>query len=658
MVALASIPALAVGIFTISHAKNSLKESAVQRVEFDTHAKARAVGEFLQGVEQDLRFLAQSKAIQSLANAEITGAVDQLPVLRGAAERELLIFSQGKRAYYQVRYLSGTGQEVVRLDVENGLSRIVPADRLQDKSDRYYFKAALAQEPGQIYVSPMDLNVEYGEPEIPHRSVVRYATRVTGGEGQGGGLVVINLHADYLLSLVGPMDVGADAWLVDREGTYLGYVGESPEKRHRIDPATRRRLSADYGPDVTFVILSERIDKRTVETDESFLSFSKIDYLKGTSGGQWTLVTAHPRGPIERPIRYLAVFLLVVTAFVTAVAGVVGVWVAHYLARPVARLRRATREIAAGDLSKHVEVTTGDEIEGLARDFNTMTDRLREAHGRLSAWNAELEREVAHQTDHLRRLQAGLARVDKLATIGQMTAGVMHEVGNPMAAIKTKIQVAQEEAGGVCDNGNCRTLLSEVLGEVDRLAVFLRSFSRLSRLREPRFDALMVSDIVRDVVVLITPVLKRKRVSLRVVLSPDSPPIQGDADLLRHLLINLILNASEASPEGEEVVVRVDRVGSDLKSGGEGLRMEIVDRGVGMSPGILDKIGSPFFTTKPDGTGLGLAICRKIARDHGGTMRIESKQGAGTAVALVFPTDLSKASSSLPAPDCRPERLR
>ncbi|MEE9295849.1 MAG: ATP-binding protein [Phycisphaerae bacterium] len=673
MVILAVVPTIFVGLFTISSVRTALRTTALQRLEFDAASRVRAISEFLEGVRGDLRFVSELAPVRDLAaclrltvsratpGASLTTGVrgacraEQLNDLRRVAERELAIFAQGKRAYYQVRYLDDTGREVIRLNIDKGQVEIVPPERLQDKSDRYYVTEAVTLEPRQIYVSLMDLNVEHGQVELPHRGVVRYAVRVRGSDGRGCGLVVINLYADYVLSLLAPLPLATEAWLVDNDGTYLGYAGESEARRKLFRLGQGRRLSQDFSPEEASAILEHRPAHSILETSGAFVSSTPIE-PGGGAEGRWTLLVAYPRAPIDTPIRHLTAFLSIVLVVAVLAAGVLGVLTGSYLARPIMRLRRATREIAAGDLSRHVDVTTGDELEGLASDFNTMTKRLLEARARVSAWNEKLEREVARQTDDLHQLQTALARADKMASIGQMTAGVMHEVGNPLAAIKTKIQVAEEDST-LCSN--CQSLCCEILLEVDRLTMFLRSFSRLGKGREPCMEVVSLAEVVQGVTTLVTPELRRRGISLRVASSGETPTIRGDADQLRHLLMNLILNAMEASSHGDEVLVKVcagartlsrtralsgDRegilgpaAGVEERAAAGGVRIEVIDRGSGIPPEIVDRIWDPFFTTRSEGTGLGLSICQKIVEDHRGTIQVRSDAGDGTVFTLTFP---------------------
>lgn len=190
LLALSVIPAVVLGTFTIYVMREALWESVVKRLEFDTVSKAEVIDRFLLDVQEDLQFLSQMSTVRELVQAETVGDTQGIETLRHKLEREFLIFSQGKRAFYQVRYLNGAGQEVVRLNVRNGLPTAVSIGALQDKSHRYYVKEALALEPGEIYASPLDFNVEHGSIEEPSRKVVRYATKVIGDHELGQGLLI------------------------------------------------------------------------------------------------------------------------------------------------------------------------------------------------------------------------------------------------------------------------------------------------------------------------------------------------------------------------------------------------------------------------------------------------------------------------------------
>jgi signal transduction histidine kinase len=495
-VALAVLPTLAAGTFTISTMRESLHRGALERIEFDTVSKARALEEYLHELRDDLLFMSQIRSVRDLVDAGPRPTGERPEELRRTVERELLIFSRGKRAYYQLRLLDSAGREMVRVNVADGRPVIVRPERLQDKSGRYYVREGLGRAPGELYISPLDLNVEHGQVEVPHRRVLRYATPVA-GTGSHRALLVINIDADHLFALAGPLPSGTERWLVEETGAFLGCVSASPERRARYAVEKRRTLASDYGPADVRAILGRGGTGQTAGMEGNILSFAPVRLAAEARARRWVLLVSQSRASIEAPIRRLSVFLWVVVALVAAVAALTGILVAQYLGRPLAALQAATRQIASGDLSRRVCIETGDEIEALACDFNTMTRALGEAQERLATWTVHLEREMECQTDRLHQLQSGLARVDKMASIGQMAAAVMHEMGNPLASIKTTIQVAQE-ADDLCPS--CSGLAEQLLREVDRLTAFLRSFARLGRLPVPRFETLSLTQVAQGVV--------------------------------------------------------------------------------------------------------------------------------------------------------------
>ena len=632
MVGLSAIPVLVVGLFTISHMRQTLRERVIERIQYDTSTKAHSLEVFLQELHRDLRVLSQLREVRDLAVADAAADPAALAAARSDAEREFAVFSQGRRGYRQLRYLNGRAEEVMRLDVVDGQPRFVRPEELSTEIDAHYLNTALTLEPGQIYISEGLLSDSPGLPAPNRRRVLSCATPVAWNDLPDRGLLVVNVDPAHMFSLVGVLPAGTEAWLVNHEGVYLGYLGDSEEKRSLYGMASRRQLSADYSPTEVTLIRAGGDGERILESHASIVSFATIQFDREEAAQRWTLLIGQPTAPLFAPVRRMTNLLWTIMGGTVLVAWIIGILVANYVMRPVTALRRATVEIAAGDLSRQVAISTGDEIEGLASDFNTMTTRLRVAQQRLAGWNEELQAEVARQTDRLRRLQTGLARADKLASIGQMAASIMHEIGNPLAAIKTKIQVAEEV--NLCDE--CRQLLPELSWEVDRLSEVLRSFSRLGLLRQGQFEPVALPEVVDGVITLVTPDLKRRGVSLRAEADDGIPSIRGEPDHLRQLLINFILNAADASPEGGEILVRLRRIAGD-GSGSERVEIAVRDHGTGISPDDLKLVWDPLFTTKADGTGLGLAICRQIVEEHGGSVVIRSRLDEGTVVTVTLP---------------------
>ncbi|MFQ5680133.1 MAG: ATP-binding protein [Gemmatimonadota bacterium] len=644
LVALSVLPVVGVGWLSIRTMRETLRERVVQRIEFETSSKARTLQTFLQSLHRDLRVMSGIPGVQAFARAVRAGRPAEIARQRDLAARELATFSRGRRGYAQIRYLNGEAHELLRLEMREGSPISVPPERLATGPDRHYEQVAFSLAPGQIYLSELGVGRPAGRPEESSKRVLSCATPVVWGSDDGRGLLILNVDPRYMFSLVGELPPGAEAWLVNDQGIYLGYMGAAPEKRPLYSMSAMRHLSEDFALAEVERIQTGSTAGSTFRSGKRLISFAPVAFDADAVGKVWSLLIAQPIAPVLAPVERLTVLWWIVIGTVAVLAAVTGFLVANYVIRPLTELRRATLAIAGGDLSQRVSVSTRDEIQDLASNFNAMADRLGAAHERLESWNARLREEVAQQTERLRRLQTGLARADKLASVGQMAASIMHEIGNPLAALKAKIQVAEER--GELDP-QCETLLPELLSEVDRLGAVLRSFSRLGRLGQGTHRDLDLAEVVRSVVTLVSPQLSRLGVALEVLAPEDLPGIRGDPDQIRQLLINFLLNAAEACPAGRTVELRV-RAGDRDDGSPQTVVIEVEDQGVGIPTEDMARIWDPLFTTKVDGTGLGLAICRKIVEDHGGRVEVASEPGRGTLVTVAFPARAEEDPASPP----------
>lgn len=625
MVVLAVLQGVLGGGMGVLRMKDALRDSTLERIAFDATSKARNLQEILDAAREDAALLSQFGKL-----ADIDPPADGTLGLAGAAQRrvseELALFSRIRSAYCGIRYIMGDGAEPWGIDGGDDRPGLAAKQAGRTAGDEEAWKRC-PRRPGEIAIVMRDVVNGAVVGTAPHADVVRFVAPVARPDARLRACVAISLCADHLLRAAGTLPAGAEAWLVDADGRYLGYRGPSEAKRELYAWERRRNLQDDLGSAEAAAILGSGIGPRTREWSESFLSSYRIRGPQEPGLG-WTLLIASPRDSVAAPPRSLTRSMSMLLAITVLIAALLGTFVAVYVTHPILKLRQATRRIARGDQSQAVDISTGDEIEELARDFNTMVGRLQDAQGRLRLWNDRLESELRRQRESLHALESGLARVDKLASLGQMTATVLHEIGNPLAAIKTALQVA-EESGKLCTG--CRPLAAIVLGEVDRLSGFLRSFARVARHPQPQMRDVSLADVIGGTVALLEPALRRRRMVLRVRADENLLTVRGDADQLRHLLINLVLNAAEATPGPGEVVIEV------LNAPNHRIIMAVSDRGSGIPAHLADRIWDPFFTTKPEGSGLGLAICRRIAADHRATIAAAARDGGGTTVAVTLP---------------------
>ena len=270
------------------------------------------------------------------------------------------------------------------------------------------------------------------------------------------------------------------------------------------------------------------------------------------------------------------------------------------LQRRLGNLSAGAQAIARGELDHRVPVGGQDEIAVLSNSFNSMAERIE-------------------------GMVAEAVRMERLAALGEFATAIAHEVRNPMATMKTSAQaLARREA-----DLERRGLLEDMVAEIDRLTRVMQDLLDYGRPRQAVPVPVAARELLRRAKSLMAPAAARRGISVNVQGDADLR-VLADADQMQQVLVNLMINALDATPEGGLVSLRVF---------GEVHRgvVEVRDTGTGIPGHLLDRVVQPFVTTKSGGTGLGLAICRQLVELNGGSMRIVSSEGQGTTVRLFLP---------------------
>jgi signal transduction histidine kinase len=342
------------------------------------------------------------------------------------------------------------------------------------------------------------------------------------------------------------------------------------------------------------------------DTEAGTLAFAR------GSASAWTFSAAGVnvlRGPLGRLFRNYWVFVLglgatAVLAFSLLLRRVTG---------SMADLTDAAERVAAGDLSPWLPAPRDDEVGQLTSAFARMTDRLRE---------------LVDQVD----------RTGRLAILGQLSAYLAHEIRNPLSAVKMNLQRLQrwQRAGEIPDR--CAGAIQVSLREVDRLSAAVSNILQLTPGDPREKEIVRVHDLVSEAARLLDSEFTKRGVGLRWELNARADRVLGDPGQLKGVIINLMLNALEAQPDGGKLLIV-----SELRPGMEELvgpmvQLHFIDSGHGIPAGIAGRVFDPFFSTKEQGSGIGLAVARQTIRDHGGDIRLAEartfEQGAEVVVQL------------------------
>jgi signal transduction histidine kinase len=310
------------------------------------------------------------------------------------------------------------------------------------------------------------------------------------------------------------------------------------------------------------------------------------------------------------------------------------------------RLRAALAELETAGVALMVPLLLDGELaavlmlgEKVSREVFTSSEieliEMLMAHTAIALKNSRLYQSVHEQMAELQRTQQQLVQSAKLAAIGELAAGVAHEINNPLTVVLGYAELLLRDVPeGSRDHGR----LSKIRNETTRASRIMQDLLSFARRREPKREALDVHDVLRRVMELLNAKLTTARVEPELIFDPDVPAIIGDADQLAQVFLNLVGNAADAMPDGGVVTVETMTMTWD---GQPCVAIRVKDRGVGMTPEQLEKIFEPFYTTKPEGqgTGLGLPISLGIVRKHGGSLTVESEPRKGTSMIVTLPVD-------------------
>ncbi len=245
--------------------------------------------------------------------------------------------------------------------------------------------------------------------------------------------------------------------------------------------------------------------------------------------------------------------------------------------------------------------------------------------------SSQLERIVYYEKDETeaRKLEQRLQQTERLQSLGTLAAGIAHEIRNPLATINFNAQMLQRE---LPLDQNQSQMLSDLLQEVRKIDNIVREVLNFARPREPQFLPANLNDIVRYCHNLSKVHIRKAGIDLTLTLDPSMPDLIMDSDQIGQVVMNLMINAVEAMPQGGRMEVQ-----TRVEEARDRVILSVKDTGVGILPEDEGRIFDPFFTRKAEGTGLGLSICRRILERHGAHMEVESQLGKGSLFRVVFP---------------------
>ncbi|MGE5446675.1 MAG: ATP-binding protein [Ignavibacteriales bacterium] len=390
-----------------------------------------------------------------------------------------------------------------------------------------------------------------------------------------------------------------------------------------------------------------RLDKVTSNIEGRFTTLSNLLSKKERTPEPLRFedkMIAEIRKITNDQVKYAYINVFTVGLIALLFGGILTLMVPRVITKPISRLVNATKWVASGDYSYRIKNPSGgaEEISSLIGAFNDMLENIEcrgEENAKLleetRALNQTLEARVEEATREIKEKQAQMIKSERLAAIGELVAGIVHEIRNPLSGIAVALGLMKNEVQEL----EHKQTIADVLKEIDRLNRIIKNLLQYAQLAHPRKLNLVETDpneVVERVIGLMNPTAQEKGIEVEKKLNPTEP-FRVDPDQIEQVVMNLIINGIDAMNSHGKLTVETQNADGYIL-------IKVSDTGHGLSEEVKEKIFRPFYSTKPNGTGLGLSISLGIVEMHEGKILISGEKDKGSTFTVMIPVNLRSES--------------
>jgi two-component system NtrC family sensor kinase len=578
------------------------------------------VDNFLQDQQSEAKALAEMPWLKKLLGSLKSGNHEGFMKNRGLMEKFFLEHQRNRKAIQAIRIVDTKGQVLIKVKELKVLDKskqhpYFPVASVGSLSEKDFFSELLKLRKGQVWMSNFEMGIDNNEFCPP---MIRIAAPISLNDNVIAGFLVVNIWGQRIGEIVNNTITKDDGH---------SFVVE----RNILDPERNGIYLHHHDSDICFL-------NQTGKGSTFFKDYPDAARLMDKNGGVirdplsgnpiayvyyspyrsqekgWLIVTVADRDRVLAPIIKQKKVMLTVGVIILMAAAITAILLSRTLTKPISLLSVGAKEIGSGNLDYRIDVSSGDEIGDLAVGFNSMSQALKENI------NKRIEAES-------RACQA-----EKLASIGELAAGVAHEINNPLGNIISTAKLLGEDINrNGCDISAVKTDINTIIKEGrrgERIVTGLLNFSREMPLHKTLEDMPVLID---EVIISLNNRIQDKGIIIYRQYNASSN-IRVDRAQMQQVFSNIILNSIHATGEGGNIMIETRMVGDNVE-------VEISDTGVGIPEENFKKVFNPFFTTKEvgEGTGLGLAVSYGIIKKHNGEIILESNEGKGTRCIITLP---------------------
>jgi two-component system, NtrC family, sensor kinase len=590
IIVLVVTPILATGLMANRAAKGIVTQLLNESQITLAREIAEQANQLFRTARADVKILSALPALSDFYYNRFYGLQSEAEISRKQIEHFFLDVAKKSEFYYCIDYVDAQGERIVDISRDKGYGP-------DDSADRPLDEMTIQNQDGGTLVSAV-LTFDHGQ-----RRVIRFSQPLYDVWNNLSGTVRLELDFDQFSSYILSRRVGlkGHAFVLDTEGRIQVY----PERHYvgkRYDQIEESSIS-----ELIQNMLGERQGMVSYEHQGS-----KVAAFTPVEENGWVVAVTLPESEFAERVNIIGQRMLLIVMLAASFSVGVGIIFSWHFVKPIKELARATNTIAAGDLPSQVESTSSDELGTLTRSFN-------------------------HMVRNLRRVQAELVKSEKLVSLGRLATGVAHEIRNPLNSMKVAAEILDNKQ---TTRQEAQELVKLICNEISHLDNFVTNFLSYARQPSPSFIESDVNQLVEDLVQSVAPRIKKNKVELSMVMTPDLPSIRMDPFQMERALSNIVTNAIEAMPDGGRLRIATSRDGYiSANHSRASIQIVVSDSGIGLPSDQIQQVFDPFFTTKDYGTGLGLSLTKSIVETHGGSIAIDANPDAGMTVTVRLPEE-------------------